>query len=140
MFALTTSKSTCYVIHPWWPNTLLRLPCLDFSQPPSSEDFSAADRGEEQWGAAAGAVGGGAGFQALIGVDSVVVSGTFSMYTSKYVSLLARIHETRSSYMLHLLVVGCAFLLQYRASLYWQRVVRPTTARSSMIQLQSPME
>eukprot|EP00752_Nemacystus_decipiens_P014145 g12578.t2 len=54
--------------------------------PPSSEDLSSADRGDEQWGAAAGTVSGagggggggsgsvrGAGFQALVGVDSVVV-------------------------------------------------------------------
>lgn len=64
-----------------YPCCSTKLACcrmLAFSQPPSSEDLSAADRGEEQWGAAAGAVsgagGGGAGFQALVGVDNVVVN------------------------------------------------------------------
>ncbi|CAN0313422.1 unnamed protein product, partial [Ectocarpus fasciculatus] len=40
--------------------------------PASSEDLAAGDRGEEQWTKAA-AAGGNAGFQALIGVNSVVV-------------------------------------------------------------------
>ncbi|CAM9504849.1 unnamed protein product [Scytosiphon promiscuus] len=40
--------------------------------PPSSEDLTDADRGEEQW-ATSGVAGGDAIFQALVGVNSVVV-------------------------------------------------------------------